>query len=109
MRFRKIIDLEKCFAFLVDDKVRPPFRYHVEIFKDKKNAKLLLLYISLPQYHEAQLIYLLSKIAKLIVYDIDTTGRNSVSYAFYQDNYDFKNSKWKDSQEYIVEEPLSNI
>ncbi|MHA1464537.1 MAG: Lrp/AsnC family transcriptional regulator [Candidatus Heimdallarchaeaceae archaeon] len=95
-----------CFNVFTSEKTRPPFRFSIDILRDHKDKKLLMLYASLPQYHEAQLIYTLSKTSKLVVHDIDTIGEHGMSYSFYDGNFDSNSKSWKIDEEYIVTKPI---
>ncbi|RLD42360.1 MAG: hypothetical protein DRI86_11825 [Bacteroidetes bacterium] len=106
--FTSVDALKKCFYAFTRTK-RPPFRYTLEIVTDNEKGKKLVLYVSLPQYHEAQLCYALSQIGNLEVYNLDTTGEASVTYSFYEGNFDFKNRIWKKSKEYIIDEPIKKL
>ncbi|MHA1742813.1 MAG: hypothetical protein ACTSV6_01020, partial [Candidatus Heimdallarchaeota archaeon] len=49
LTFDRESDLRHFFTAFSDEEIRPPFRYRFEVLEDKK----LLMYISLPQFHEA--------------------------------------------------------
>ncbi len=109
LHFQENKDLYKTFNLLTDEEVRPPFRYFVEIITDEHNEKWLLLYISLPQYHDAQLFYFLYDISTDIrVYNIDTIGDHAVRYAFYEKNYNAETKNWIVNKNYVVEDPINN-
>ncbi len=86
--------------------VRPPFRYSIEIVENNIGKKHLMVYITLQQYHEAQMIYTLCQKAKYRLFDIDVTGKNATRYSFYEKNYNFDNKCWNLSEEYVVTEPI---
>ncbi|MHA1303374.1 MAG: AsnC family transcriptional regulator [Candidatus Heimdallarchaeaceae archaeon] len=109
MSFPTEEQLYKCYILFTDEKEGPPFRYHIEIYKNQRDKKHLILYVSLPQYHEAQLIYTLSRIAKLRVFNVDTIGRSSVSYYFYPEAVDTEKKQWKTDTDFVLETPLKEI
>ncbi|MHA1864956.1 MAG: winged helix-turn-helix transcriptional regulator [Candidatus Heimdallarchaeaceae archaeon] len=109
MTFKDETKLTRCFTLFTDEKEGPPFRYHIEAYRDSKDRKQLILYVSLPQYHEAHLIYTLSKTASLRVYNVDTIGKSSVSYSFYSEAFDFKKKKWKVEDQFVLDGPLKEI
>lgn len=106
MQFEEKEMLNKTFLLLSDEKRRPPFRYTLEILEDRNKNKNLMIFISLPQHHEAHLCYALYQLGKIKMYNLDTTGRSSVTYAFYEKNYDFNARTWKASRDYVITEPL---
>ncbi len=109
MSFANDEELLKCYYLFSDEKEGPPFRYHIELFYDKQKRKHLVLYVSLPQYHEAQLIYCLSKVSSIRVFNVDSIGRNSVSYAFYPEAVDTEAKCWKLDKEFVLDTPLNEI
>ncbi|MHA1116478.1 MAG: Lrp/AsnC family transcriptional regulator [Candidatus Heimdallarchaeaceae archaeon] len=109
MTFDDEIQLARCFTLFTDEREGPPFRYHIEVYRDSKGRKQLILYVSLPQYHEAHLIYTLSKIANLRVYNVDTIGKSSVSYSFYSEAFDFNKKMWKVDKKFVLDVPLREI
>lgn len=109
LHFQDNKDLYKTFNLLTDEEIRPPFRYFLEIITDELNDKRLLLYISLPQYHDAQLFYFLNDISTDIqVYNIDTIGDHAVRYAFYEKNFNPETKNWIVNRDYVVEDPINN-
>lgn len=99
--------LLKCYNVFINTDKRPPFRFHIEIFVDQKGQKNILLFVSLPQYHEAQLIYCLNYVTKkLRVLNVDTIGYNSIRYQFYANNFDELTHTWKLTKDYVFVSPL---
>ncbi len=107
LSFENTENLFKCYNVFVDPDKRPPFRFHIEIFIDQDGKKHILLFVSLPQYHEAQLIYSLNYVTeKLKVLNVDTIGYNSIRYQFYPNNFDELSHSWKLTKDYVCLNPL---
>lgn len=102
-------DLFAVFDALQDQEIRPPFRYHVEIAETPNDPHLMLVYLSLPPHHEAQLIYTLADLATFNIYNLDVSGNHSIRYAFYPGNFDWENKKWKDDEEYVLKQPIEQL
>ncbi|MHA1352765.1 MAG: Lrp/AsnC family transcriptional regulator [Candidatus Heimdallarchaeaceae archaeon] len=101
------INSEKIIFMTFDDEIQLARCF--TLFTDEKGRKQLILYVSLPQYHEAHLIYTLSKIANLRVYNVDTIGKSSVSYSFYSEAFDFNKKMWKVDKKFVLDVPLREI
>jgi len=102
LSFANEVELKRVFTAFASENIRPPFRYRIEVLEENK----ILMYIALPQYHEAQLFYVLNDIAQVESYDIDIVGRHGVRYSLYEPNFDEQHKQWKVSKEYVVDEPL---
>lgn len=101
--------LTSTFAALCNEDTRPPFRYTIEIVEDEAKKKYLMLFVSLPHYHEANMCYALNNLGCVEMLNLDTTGRNSVTYAFYEKNYDLSEHKWRLEKDYIIKEPIKAL
>ncbi|MHA1667115.1 MAG: winged helix-turn-helix transcriptional regulator [Candidatus Heimdallarchaeaceae archaeon] len=108
LAFKDEKELKKLFSLLSNDKIRPPFRYRIEVITKQDNENILLLYISLPHYHEAQLFYFLNDYTTISNYDIDPVRKHGVRYSFYDLNYDSQNKEWILTEDYVVDNPISN-
>ncbi|MBN1330100.1 MAG: winged helix-turn-helix transcriptional regulator [Candidatus Heimdallarchaeota archaeon] len=95
-------------AFSNED-IRPPFRYRLEVLSDNNARKILLMYISLSQHHEAQLFYFINEYASIKSFDIDSAGKHGIRYSLYDPNYDLQSENWIVSEEYLVIEPLRRL
>ncbi len=105
LKFSDKKELNKCFSIFSDESLRPPFRYSVEILSDQKEDYLAI-YISLPQYHEAELFYFLNDIAETRSYQIDPIGDHGVRYSFYDPNYNYDKKKWELDKSYVLDIPI---
>ena len=97
------------FAALCDEKNRPPFRYTLEVVEDESKNKHLMMFVSLPQYHEANMCYAFNDLGTVKMLNLDTTGSNSVTYAFYEKNYDFRERRWHLNKDYVVNQPIKTL
>ncbi|MHA1779093.1 MAG: winged helix-turn-helix transcriptional regulator [Candidatus Heimdallarchaeaceae archaeon] len=107
--YHKLKYMLSVFHALSQQAVRPPFRYHVELAESAERPHMMILYLSIPPHHEAQLIYTLSDLASYQIYNLDVSGDHSIRYAFYPGNFDWQNNKWKDEPDYVLKEPLAFI
>ncbi|MHA1303963.1 MAG: winged helix-turn-helix transcriptional regulator, partial [Candidatus Heimdallarchaeaceae archaeon] len=99
--------LNSVYANFTNPNIKPPFRFHIEIVVDDKNCQHIILYITLPPYHESQLFYTLAQFAEYQTFSLDISGKHSIRYAFYEENFDFELHKWKLNHDYVVKKPLS--
>jgi len=106
LHFKDDVLLWTYFSLFSNEEIRPPFRYRLEILQDSKKRKILLIYISLPQHHEAQLFYFINDDADVESYSIDPVGKHGVRYSFYEPNFDSKKREWKLSKQYVVSNPI---
>ncbi|MHA1868581.1 MAG: winged helix-turn-helix transcriptional regulator [Candidatus Heimdallarchaeaceae archaeon] len=110
LRFKDELELWQYFSLLSDEQLRPPFRYRIEILKEKNSTKKIFqIYISLPQNHEAQLFYFIADNTDFESYNIDTVGAHGVRYSFYEPNFDYDSWKWKINRKYVVTDPIRNV
>ncbi|MHA1352399.1 MAG: winged helix-turn-helix transcriptional regulator [Candidatus Heimdallarchaeaceae archaeon] len=110
LRFEDELELWQYFSLLSDEQLRPPFRYRIEILKEKNSMKKIFqIYISLPQNHEAQLFYFIADNTDFESYNIDTVGTHGVRYSFYEPNFDYNDWKWKINRKYVVTDAIRNI
>ncbi|MHA1223103.1 MAG: winged helix-turn-helix domain-containing protein [Candidatus Heimdallarchaeaceae archaeon] len=96
---------EKDRLFNIIQQNRPPFSIYLEdLDKD------LFMSVSLPPYYQTRLAYFIKeRYNKFFTYLLDSFGYNAIKYRFYVENYDLKNKKWRDDEEWMVFGVLKRI
>jgi hypothetical protein len=84
----------------------PPFNFSFDILK---NNRILIWSNMSPAQGTDFAFSLWSNYENVKAYALITKDEGSFSYHFYPLNYDHENNKWKDSEEYMVTEPLQRL
>ncbi|MHA1973713.1 MAG: Lrp/AsnC family transcriptional regulator [Candidatus Hodarchaeales archaeon] len=84
----------------------PPFNSTLEILEDDS----LEIWSNLPSSIAQEMVYSCwSLLENSRTFVLSTSEKSSMTYWFYDENFDFEKHKWKTSKEYIVTEPLSRL